>query len=297
MFVCHSRISGTTSQRLKSYDFPTKIRSMKKRTVGKCHICGTTDELSYEHIPPRAAFNSHKNFIYFIKDVLGSENFPWDLSGKRGKQLQKGIGFYTLCGRCNNNTGAWYGDALVDFTYQGYRASHNKKLKPYEWASITFQEIYPLRVIKEIVAMFFSVNNPDLSTLHQDLRAFVLSKERKGITPHRYGLYLYLLRGSIARYAGLTGIGSFPGGHTRIISELAAPPFGYVLEFDPKNKRDYCDLTFFANDFDYNQKATVRLRIPVYESNTPFPSDHRTKLQIMEDYIKNKLLELQKAKP
>lgn len=108
------RISGTISQRLKSYDFPTKIRSMKKRTVGKCHICGTTDELSYEHIPPRAAFSSHKNFIYFIKDVLGSEKFPWDLSGKRGKQLQKGIGFYTLCDKCNNNTGAWYGDALVD---------------------------------------------------------------------------------------------------------------------------------------------------------------------------------------
>lgn len=268
---------------------------MKKRIIGKCHICGNTEELTYEHVPPEKAFNSHKAFLYFARDRLGSDNFPWDLSGMKGKQLQRGIGFNTLCGRCNNNTGTWYGDAFVDFTYKGYLASYDKILSSNAWISIVLPDIYPLKTIKEIITMFFSINHDALSTIHPDLKALVLSKNKKGLPPDRYGLYLYLLRGDLARYIGSAGIGLFPSGYTRILSELAAPPFGYVLEFDPKEKSNYCDLTFFANSFSFDDKRTITLNVPVYESNTPFPADYRTKQQVVQDYIKNKLFELQQT--
>jgi len=263
-----------------------------KSLIGKCHICGNTDKLTYEHVPPAKAFNSHRAFVYFGKDILGDDYVPWDLPGKKGRQRQKGIGDYTLCGKCNNDTGAWYANAFVDFTYKGYKESYNIKTSPNEWTTITFPDIYPLRVFKEIMAMFFSVNSPNLADVHPDLRALVLSKTKRGIPPKRYGFYVYLLRGKIARYAGATGILS-PEGHHRVLSELAAPPFGYVLEFNPKSKKNYCDIAFFASDFDYNEKRTITLKMPIYESNTAFPADYRTKRQILNDYIKNRLLELQ----
>jgi hypothetical protein len=270
---------------------------MRKRIIGRCHICGKEDELTYEHVPPEKAFNSNKALIYFGKDFLGSDDFPWDLSGKKYKQLQRGIGFNTLCGKCNNDTGGWYADAFVDFTYKGYKNSYNKHLLSNNWITITFPNIYPLKVFKEIIAMFFSVNHEDLSTVHEDPRALVLSKERMGVSSDKYGLYLYFLQGSVARYIGLTGISSFPIGHTRILSELAAPPFGYVLEFRPKDKTGYCDLTFFANLFNFSDKKTITLDVPIYESNTYIPADYRTKKQILDDYIRNKFLELQRTKP
>lgn len=267
---------------------------MKQNRTRICHICGRWTRLTYEHVPPRAAFNSNKAFVYFGKNVIGSDNFPWDLTGKRGKQLQRGIGGYTLCGQCNNDTGRWYANAFVDFTHKGYIATFYQKSNTTDWIKITLPSIYPLRIIKEIVAMFFSINSPDLSTIHRDLRAFVLSKEKRGLPSQQYGFYVYVLRGSISRYIGMAGILSTRTGAKRILSELSAPPFGYVFEIEPENKRDYCDITFFANDFKYHEKRTITLYIPIYESNTYFPADYRTKKQVMRDYLKNKLARLER---
>jgi len=264
--------------------------------IGKCHICGNTDKLTYEHVPPAKAFNSHKAFVYLARDVLGSDYVPWDLSGKKAKQHQKGIGDYTLCGKCNNDTGAWYADAFVDFTYKGYKESFNKDVNPNDWIKITFLDIYPLRVFKEIIAMFFSINAPEFADVHLDLRALVLSKSRQGIPPKRYGLYIYLLKGEVARYIGVAGIASLTKGHHRVLTELAAPPFGYVLEFNPKSKENYCDITSFANVFGCDEKRTMTLNMPVYECNTAFPADFRTKKQILDDYIRNRLLESQQGR-
>jgi hypothetical protein len=266
----------------------------KLNNYGKCHLCGKVGKLTYEHVPPRAAFNSHKAFIYFVDDILGSNNLPWDYSGIRGRQQQRGVGYYTLCAKCNNNTGSWYGSSFVDFIYKGYRETYNKIVAPNEWIKVTFQDIYPLRIIKEIITMFFSINNPDLSTILIDLRNLVLKREKRGIDPKKYGLYIYVLRGSIARYAGITSMLSLEPKHIRVLSELSAPPFGYVLELEPKDKSAYCDITFFANSYKITKKETLNLKIPVYESNTPFPTDYRSKQKVMADYIKGKLIKQQR---
>jgi hypothetical protein len=268
---------------------------MKQQKHGKCHICGEEGPLTYEHVPPKAAFNSHKAFMTFGMDVIGEDRFPWDFTEVKGVQHQRGFGFHTLCPRCNNNTGSWYGPAFVDFIYKGYLETYWRKVSTGDLVSIRLSDIYPLRVVKQLVAMFFSVNNPDLSTIHEDVRAFVLSRERRGIEPARYGLYVYVLRGEIRRYIGLAGILSTSTGRSRLLSELSAPPFGFVLEIDPKEKSQCCDLGFMANEFDYEQKRTIDLEIPVYESNTYFPADYRTKRRVMEDYVRNKLLQLRHA--
>lgn len=266
----------------------------EKSKKGKCHICGKIVPLTYEHVPPRKAFNSNKALVYYGRKILEQDNkgFPWEISSRlKGKQLQRGIGAYTLCERCNNNTGAYYGDAFVDFINKGYRETHNKKYINNSWVTITLDEIFPLRIIKQIMSMFFSINNPDLSDAHKELREFVLSKEKRGISEKEFGFYLYILRGKILKRLGIIVIGNVYSDpfESRVVSELSTPPFGLVLEFQPKDKKGFCDITFFANEFDYDQEAKIKLTIPVYGSNSWFPLDYRTREQILNDYIKDRI--------
>ena len=270
---------------------------MNRNKTGQCHLCGNITSLTYEHVPPRKAFNSNKAFMYYGRDVIGCNNFPWDFSGLKANQQQRGIGYYTLCGKCNNDTGAWYGDAFVGFIHKGYQAIYDNNFLSLgqDELKITLPDIYPLRILKQIITMFFSINSPNLSAVHPDLRALVLSKDKKGISPKTYGIYLYVLKGTIARHIGLAGIIHIPTGEIRVLSELSAPPFGFVLEINPKDKHAYCDVTFFANKFGYNEKRTITLNIPVHESNTYFPADYRTKRQVISGYIQNKFQEIQNA--
>ena len=67
----------------------------EKSKEGKCRICGKISPLTYEHVPPRKAFNSNKAFVYCGRKILeqDSEGFPWEISSRlKGKQLQRGIG-------------------------------------------------------------------------------------------------------------------------------------------------------------------------------------------------------------
>jgi hypothetical protein len=139
--------------------------------------------------------------------------------------------------------------------------------------------------------MFFSINNPHLSGVHKELREFVLSKDKRGISEKEFGFYLYILRGKILKRLGIIVIGNLYSDpfESRVVSELSTPPFGLVLEFQPKDKKGFCDITFFANEFDYDQEAKIKLTIPVYGSNSWFPLDYRTREQILNDYIKDRI--------
>jgi len=138
--------------------------------------------------------------------------------------------------------------------------------------------------------MFFSINNPKFAVVHPELKGFILNVKKEGLNPKNYGLYIYILKGAIARYVGSAGILQLRNQASpvqRILSELAAPPFGFVLEINPKfaQKNNIID---FANKYKINDETDICFKIPVYESNTEYPLDYRTKQQVLIDYVKNK---------
>ena len=136
--------------------------------------------------------------------------------------------------------------------------------------------------------MFFSINNPNLSSLLPGFRDFVLSKEKRGISEDKYGFYIFALKGRIMRYIGLAGI-LYSDSSTKLVSELCAPPFGYVFEIEPKDKSQNIDITFFANKYTYNERKSITLDIPVLEINSYLPLDYRTKDKIRQDFYVNVL--------
>ena len=265
--------------------------------IGKCCICGQNRILTKEHVPPQSAYNKQKTYLLGAKEMFGKDWLPpWKLSLKGGRQYQGGVFFETLCGKCNNFSGGCYGKAFLDFATQGF--SYLKRIEEDHLAGkikINFYKIHPLKILKQIIAMFASINSPDFFTAEEELRKFVLNNEKIGLPDQNYGLYLYFLTGTIGRYVGIQGILNIKRGESRIISELSHPPFGFVLELNPKKTDYYCNINFFSK-FKYNEEKNLSLKIPVLESNTPYPGDYRTKQRIFDDYIKGKILSKNDAK-
>jgi hypothetical protein len=121
----------------------------KKIKTGRCWLCGIEGKLSFEHIPPEKAFNGQRIFDDSVANILKNRNI---------RISQRGAGGYTLCERCNNNTGSWYGGVFVKFCKRAIDVLYQVDGSPtlcYEYKT------YPLRVLKQIVTMFFSANGPE----------------------------------------------------------------------------------------------------------------------------------------
>lgn len=62
---------------------------------GKCALCGKECELTFEHIPPRAAFNSTPARpvsgveVLTEKNLNDKERLPWDTTGLRYQNQQQ----------------------------------------------------------------------------------------------------------------------------------------------------------------------------------------------------------------
>lgn len=275
-----------------------------------CHICGKYEYLTYEHIPPEKAFNNRKVFIISgteLKKMIGLEQLPWDAVRDKTVdkiQKQRGIGWYTLCGKCNNITGKWYGDGFIDFVEQGYQYIEDiggySKLVSNSTVKLQFNSVFPLRFIKQIITMFFSINGHSFAQTHPELREFVLSRDSK-LNTEMFALYMYLMNGSIARYVGMAGImkmNTFSSPTTRFVTELSASPFGFALEIDPKYDPilQASNIISLANNYSYDDRVDIHLSTPILEGNSQYPLDFRTRKQVFDEYIKNKVKKLLEKK-
>ncbi|WP_342419258.1 hypothetical protein [Paenibacillus sp. FSL H8-0168] len=251
----------------------------KRSKSGICHICGQEGPLTFEHIPPKGAFNDRPiikpNFEQFANK--GPEEKI------NGKIHQKGAGSFSLCAKCNNDTGAYYGNDFIDWAYQAMVLNQ---------MSLGSGEIYypfnifPLRVIKQILTMFFSTNGEAFHKNNRDLARFVLNPESVYMKPD-IRIFVYLMTGEYMRYTGLASMGSFDTGKITTLSEISFPPMGYIMTInsDPPDERLF-EITHFAR-YGYNQFDTVHLKLHNLPVNYYLPADFRTVDEIMDDYKRN----------
>lgn len=249
---------------------------MGKRTqTGKCHICGNVGRLSFEHVPPESAFNDKPVIIK-----------PFE--GGKGKIQQRGMGAFTLCIPCNNNTGSWYGADFVKFCYMGMeilqRSNGNPKL-------IYMYQLYPLRIIKQIIVMMFSANSEVFADKHPELVKFVLNKNLRYLSP-KYRFWLYYNYVGEPRFSGVTARANFNNGTSIIFSEITYPPFGYVMTLENSDKRNdppddrLIEISDFVN-YGYNEFDNREIRAISLPTHLELPGDYRTSEEIYNTVIES----------
>lgn len=246
-----------------------------KMKIGLCCICGVEGKLSFEHVPPRSAFNDRPVLVANVKELIGD----WDceLRSVKGKVHQLGAGDYTLCDKCNNNTGAWYGKAFADWAYQAFHVLTFARGEP----TLYYQfRIFPLRVIKQIVCMFFSSNGPRVRTAHPDLVKFVLNREDSYLRP-AIRIYAYYNLSPVYRRSGVGSRLNIEKQQGYTFSEIASWPLGYVMTLESKAPDDRpVDISFFAN-YCYDDWKEFSFRLPVLSVYSPYPADFRSQEEIL----------------
>lgn len=228
---------------------------MAKKIFGTCCICGRETKLTFEHIPPRAAFNQFNLKVYDFWGYIMHEN-------TRYKQFQNGAGKYTLCQSCNNLTGEWYGSAYADFANQGMRYFRGdaKGL-----ISVPYT-IYPLRVFKQIVSCFASVNGSLWCQNNRLIRDFLLNPYARKF-PDDIDIRMYMqMENRVKIGNGISGLMNAFTGERLLGSEWGYPPFSYICICD-KNYANFralnelCPIKSFLQ-YGYDERVTIYLNIP-----------------------------------
>jgi hypothetical protein len=234
--------------------------------VGKCHICGEQKKLSYEHIPPESCFNNSKALT-----LNGRQAMSLQLTGSypgKPKQLQRGMGMYTLCEKCNSDTGRWYVDDFGSFCRQAVDHIQVSKGNP----TLAYPYlIYPLRIIKQIVTMMMSINPNTFSEDHPALRDYVLNRHNV-VLPEKYRFFICLNIDGEKRFIGDAKALSLehPGEFVEI-SDIAFFPFGICLTQHHSWPVDnMMEITNFKNR-NYDQKVRVFLKMPALCARTTYP--------------------------
>lgn len=261
---------------------------MAKLIFGTCHICGAHTKLSFEHVPPKSAFNSFPILRSSFEKMVMSE----DLDEITGKIQQRGSGGYTLCEKCNNDTGAWYAGSYARWAGQAMQWLIAARGQP----SLSYPfSLFPLRVLKQVVCMFFSINNPQFQKANPALVRFVLNRESQQMPPD-VRIYAFYTLSNRMRSAGASGmIQGFGGSGSRlhVFSEIAFAPFGFVMTLGetPPPQTHFLEISSFAQ-FGYRDwRAGISMRLPLMPIYTAFPGDYRTRTQTLADYAANKAYE------
>ena len=267
---------------------------MGKNNYGICHICGKEKELTFEHLPPRKANNSNR-----AKAIVGDEltkhiagnNKPWDFSDCKYKNMQRGMGRNSICKECNNNTGANYANEYIKFSNTiGYALSREKMPEETNLFRICIEDVYILRIIKQIYAMFASTLPETYISEHPDLQKFILDKDYNEVDWSNYRLSIFAIKEGINSWTGIVHylIQGDNGIETKSVATMNLYPLGFVLEFDPKGECENTEITHLADGLKYDTKCNVELTLRYRNKNSFLPLDYRTKEQIESDMESNK---------
>lgn len=258
---------------------------MARKHPGTCALCGKYfDELSFEHIPPKAAFNSNPVRPVKALDIITNEEcMPWETDDLQYQSQQRGMGVHSLCKACNSFTGHAYGKDYANVV----KTIHTALSGSFDLSctGIEIDGVYPQRFIKQVVSMFCSVNQlPCMENLHH----FVLDKNAVGIDRNKYMIRMYLTRSCTKRHIPMTGQCRLTsqGIEFAIVSEITGYPLGFILYLNPNSVSEYegIDITHWGN-YGYDDTITATIPLCIKEVNDVFPLIYRSREEIQKCFV------------
>lgn len=259
-----------------------------EKHIGPCRVCGSVEELTDEHVPPRGAFNKERSQELSLDDSLGRDDLT---QPDGGAWSQGGISGYTLCKRCNNPR--WtreYQDwamvvaAVISRAYQlngdldqivGYPGA----------ADVTFKGRYPGRFVRQVISMFLSISGgPELAETYPDLRALVMGDTPREL-PSPLRLYFQAYAGPTSRFVGGRGAikANVETGEIQRLMAIDFPPMGFILLLEGPPLDQGLDISPFSMiDPDQKLDPTAEF-LAIGFGHKPFPADYRTKATMMAE--------------
>jgi len=228
--------------------------------IGTCRVCGDHGKLTYEHVPPRSAFNTESATIYTYDQ--------WLSLGATGcgryELQQRGSGYYAFCETCNNTRGGrWYVPEYELWVRAGAEIVLELKEEPPPGlvAHITLHEVRPALFAKQMVMMMLALNGPEFGDSFPELREYVRERDATGL-PERFRLFVSLLNVEVARYGGLYAAFNFATDKAFSATDLLYPPFAYTLTIDEEGPDPRSgEITWFTT-LAAGDERDVKLTLP-----------------------------------
>lgn len=244
-----------------------------KSVLGTCHLCGEKKKLSFEHIPPKSTYNNKGTYYEIsMEDYIKVKNPLKDKPN--GKLKQGGIGVNSLCRDCNSFLGINYVEP-----YRKWVNSGIELLNMGDGQNVVYEvlEVEPLRIMKQIISMFLSINDENFSERYPELRGFVLNTESQDL-PDKFKLFTYLNNEGEVRYLNEMGWGNILQGSFVLCSEITFPPYGFVLVTKQNGNLDerLTNITDFKK-FKLDQKGNLKMMMSLLPTYFQTPFDYRSK--------------------
>lgn len=253
-----------------------------EESIGICAICGENKQLTFEHVPPRATFNSSPTKIVTGEYILGRiDKLPWELDNCKYVNMQRGTGYQQLCASCNNYFGNWYVPTYVKFVNTLAKLAKDNNFQTNTKLRIELEKVDILPIFKQILTMFCTANNSIFED--EKLRNFLLEKENTNFDKSKYRLCVYFNNGKLQRFCPKFAIWNKSDKSCRVVSEIGSIPLGFLLYFDPKDDDLYfgTDISNFA-DAKFNTEYSLSFSLNILELNSLMIEDFRSKEEILK---------------
>ncbi|MGY3711482.1 hypothetical protein ACWOAS_11605 [Lactococcus lactis subsp. lactis] len=229
----------------------------------KCRLCGKEEKLTFEHVPPKVAFNDQMKKTVRAKDsidiIVGSKTFD-EIDG----YSRKGQTFKTLCKSCNNFLGAEYVPEYSSLA-NNLMASYKREGELPKVGTGYYIEIpiKPLNFLKQVLSMFCSIVSEEANE-EFDFKEFILDKKQKGEFSKKYKVGMYGFVGKTAFMGGPSVSVDMESGKIHQVVNIEHIPFGFMLvdkEFEFSD--GIADLQELAK-CDYNQELKTRFEFGIF---------------------------------
>lgn len=240
------------------------------KTQGICRICKQKKELSFEHIPPKSAFNKNNRY-YILSSTDFYQNFEkYNTEKPKSKIEQGGLGEYCLCKNCNNYLGQKYVREYKKFAQIAMSIINEYNDEAIKSFQFDISDINLLKFLKQIISIFICSNDPTFTESYPELLNFIKEPELEAL-PENYRIYMYLNKEGITKNGKI----HFTNIHGAVC-EFVYPPFGFILNINNPNRvMEATEITNFKLYNKFNKSEMKPIILNKYNLYYPFPLDFR----------------------
>lgn len=229
-----------------------------------CRICRKRPADSREHLPAKAVGNLGPVEVFYLDSSLASGQ----RTEYRTTRFDNGFWVEPFCQACNKLSGRRYVTAYQQLVSAidvsaGIRDTEGRLL-------VFISDAYPLRVLKQMFAMFLASLPRQPDAAWTPIQDFVRLRNSTlpGCAPD---VYLYHNESSHGRIVPCCGFIELASHEKLIVSEISWPPLGMVFSFQESRRFNSMQKVSSWGQLPFSERRPLKLALPSLKVSTPFP--------------------------